>query len=389
MKKLWTGVMALTAMAGLMACDDSSSSSSFEIPTYGTETALPDSCSMEVAKVDTTYFACFENKWVEVKDSAIVEQFKKGLDEEKVKAKLEELEELLKPSTPAIPKSSDSKESDKEVQSSDSEEPESSDDDKEECTGRHCKDKSSSSKNSGSDNGSGNGGGSDSDPESSSAAEGGDTESSDSGSLVSYDDVAISASSSLLYGKSTTISVIPSDAVSQCVINVDNKDYEDQLPASYDCSFEITNNNTGTENITLTFTLDEFKLNGEGQISNGDKTKTIVLYYEGFNFGRNAAFEFLDKSLTWKGAASSGTIVFGDINEGISASQVVRAIENKGFTCETKISGSGKQQTTSAECSKVDSDNRIGYIVNVILDAGMLKPKLGDVQTRVTVVGKT
>ena len=389
MKKLWTGVMALTAMAGLMACDDSSSSSSFEIPTYGTEAALPDSCSMEVAKVDTTYFACFENKWVEIKDSAIVEQFKKGLDEEKVKAKLEELEDLLKQNTPAIPKSSDSKESDEEVQSSDSEEPESSDDDEEECTGRHCKDKSSSSKNSGSDNGSENGGGSDSDPESSSAAEGGDTESSDSGSLVSYDDVAISASSSLLYGKSTTISVIPSDAVSQCVINVDNKDYEDQLPASYDCSFEITNNNTGTENITLTFTLDEFKLNGEGQISNGDKTKTIVLYYEGFNFGRNAAFEFLDKSLTWKGAASSGTIVFGDINEGISASQVVRAIENKGFTCETKISGSGKQQTTSAECSKVDSDNRIGYIVNVILDAGMLKPKLGDVQTRVTVVGKT
>lgn len=417
MKKLYAGALALTAMAGLMACDDSSSSSSFEIPTYKSDSALPDSCQMEAAKVGDTYYACAENKWVEVTDSATIEKLKEGLDEEEVKAQVEELLASLSSNSS---KKDDSKSNDKSSASKDEgsevTDDSSSSEAEEECTGRHCNNNSSSSKKSsgGSDD---SGSGSDSDSPSStgssetessdsseaeSSNSGSDTESSnseessDSGeesssSLATYDDVAISASSSLLYGKSTTISVVPSGAVSQCVINVDNKDYEDQLPASYDCSFEITNNNTGVENITLTFTLDEFKLNGEGQISNGDKTKTIVLYYEGFNFGRNAAFEFLDNSLTWKGAANStsGTIVYGDINEGISASQVVRAIENKGFTCETKISGTGKQQTTSAECTKVDSDNRIGYFVNVIISAGGLKPKLGDVQTRVTIVGKT
>ena len=409
MKKLYAGALALTAMAGLMACDDSSSSSSFEIPTYKTDSALPDSCQMEAAKVGDTYYACAENKWVEVTDSATIEKLKEGLDEEEVTAQVEELLATLSSSSSqkddsnSNDKSSASKDEGSEV-TDDS----SSSEAEEECTGRHCNNNSSSSKKS-SGGSSNSGSGSDSDSPSStgsneteSSNSGSDTESSnseessDSGeesssSLATYDDVAISASSSLLYGKSTTISVVPSGAVSQCVIKVDNKDYENLLPASYDCSFEITNNNTGIENITLTFTLDEFKLNGEDQISNGDKKKTIVLYYEGFNFGRNAAFEFLDNSLTWKGAASStsGTIVFGDINEGTSASQVVLAIENKGFTCETKISGSGKQQIKSAECKKVDSDNRIGYIINVIISAGGLMPKLGDVQTRVTIVGKT
>lgn len=154
MKKiLWAGA-GLVAGVCMFACGDSSSSTSFEIPTYRNEAALPDSCSMEVAKVDTAYFACFENKWVEVKDSAIVEQLKEGLDEEEVKAKLEELEELLKadtPATPAKPKSSSSEETDEDVESSDSEEPESSDSEEEECTGRHCK---------GDDSGSGSGSGS-------------------------------------------------------------------------------------------------------------------------------------------------------------------------------------------------------------------------------------
>ena len=138
MKKiLWAGA-GLVAGVCMFACGDSSSSTSFEIPSYKNEAALPDSCSMEVAKVDTAYFACFENKWVEVKDSAIVEQLKEGLDEEEVKAKLEELEELLKADTPAKPKSSSSEETDEDVESSDSEEPESSDSEEEECTGRHC-----------------------------------------------------------------------------------------------------------------------------------------------------------------------------------------------------------------------------------------------------------
>ena len=158
MKKiLWAGT-GLVAGICMFACGDSSSSTSFEIPTYRNEAALPDSCSMEVAKVDTAYFACFENKWVEVKDSAIVEQLKEGLDEEEVKAKLEELEELLKADTPAKPKSSSSEETDEDVESSDSEEPESSDSEEEECTGRHCKgDDSGSGSESGSGSGSGSG----------------------------------------------------------------------------------------------------------------------------------------------------------------------------------------------------------------------------------------
>ncbi len=157
MKKiLWAGA-SLVAGVCMFACGDSSSSTSFEIPSYKNESALPDSCSMEVAKVDTAYFACFENKWVEVKDSAIVEQLKEGLDEEEVKAKLEELEELLKadtPATPAKPKSSSSEKTDEDVESSDSEEPESSDSEEEECTGRHCKgDDSGSGKSSSSTGG--------------------------------------------------------------------------------------------------------------------------------------------------------------------------------------------------------------------------------------------
>ena len=93
-KLLWTSAMALTAVACLTACDETSSSS-YEIPSYNSDTALPDTCSMEVAKVDTSYFACFENKWVEVTDSATVEQLKEGLDEDEIKAKIEELQSLL------------------------------------------------------------------------------------------------------------------------------------------------------------------------------------------------------------------------------------------------------------------------------------------------------
>ena len=158
MKKiLWAGA-GLVAGICMFACGDSSSSTSFEIPSYKNESALPDSCSMEVAKVDTAYFACFENKWVEVTDSAIVEQLKEGLDEEEIKAKLEELEELLKADVPAKPKSSSSEKTDEDVESSDSEEPESSDSEEEECTGRHCKgDDSGSSSESGSGSGSGSG----------------------------------------------------------------------------------------------------------------------------------------------------------------------------------------------------------------------------------------
>ena len=92
---LWTSALSLTIAACFTACSDSSSDSSYEIPSYKNEADLPDSCNMEIAKVDTAYYACFENKWVAVTDSAAVEQFKEGLDEKEIKAKLEELENLL------------------------------------------------------------------------------------------------------------------------------------------------------------------------------------------------------------------------------------------------------------------------------------------------------
>ena len=158
-KLLWTSAIALTAAACMTACDDSSSGASNSIPEFKTEAALPDTCEMEVAKAGDTYFACFENKWIEVTDSATVEQFKEGLDEDEVKAKLEELEDLLKPATPAKPKSSSSKNTDEDVDSSDSDEPESSSSE-EECTGRRCGNdgKSSSSKKSSGGSGSGDSG---------------------------------------------------------------------------------------------------------------------------------------------------------------------------------------------------------------------------------------
>ena len=179
-KLLWTSAMALTAAACMTACDDSSSGASNSIPEFKTEAALPDTCEMEVAKAGDTYFACFENKWIEVTDSATVEQLKEGLDEDEVKAKLEELEDLLKPTTPAKPKSSSSKKTDEDVDSSDSDEPESSA--SEECTGRRCNtdSKSSSSKKSSGGSGSGEGGEGGSSPSSSTSGSSATSESASS-----------------------------------------------------------------------------------------------------------------------------------------------------------------------------------------------------------------
>lgn len=138
MKKiLWTSAMALAAVACLTACDDTSSSS-YEIPSYKSETALPDTCEMEVAKVDTAYFACFENNWVEVTDSATLEKIKEGLDEEDLKKQIEKLEETIEDAegTTDKPKASaDKGGSDPESSASG-----------EECADHRCKEKSSSSK---------------------------------------------------------------------------------------------------------------------------------------------------------------------------------------------------------------------------------------------------
>ena len=119
-KLLWTSVMALAAVACLTACDDSSSSS-YEIPTYKSDTMLPDTCSMEVAKVDTAYYVCFENKWVQVTDSATIEQLKEGLDEEEIKAKLEELRSLLVKPAGNTPKPTSSSAAQRKVENSDNE----------------------------------------------------------------------------------------------------------------------------------------------------------------------------------------------------------------------------------------------------------------------------
>ncbi len=152
-KLLWTSAMALTAVACLTACDDSSSSSSNEIPTYKTEAALPDTCEMEVAKAGDAYFACFENKWVEVSDSATIEKIKEGLDGDDLKEELEDM--MAKLSSSSKKPSSSSK---KVESSDDSAEPESSSSE-EECTGRRCKtgDSSSSKKSGGGNGGSGSG----------------------------------------------------------------------------------------------------------------------------------------------------------------------------------------------------------------------------------------
>ena len=80
--------------ACLTACGDSSSSSSYDIPSYKSAKDLPGSCAMEVAQVDTAYYACFENKWVAVTDSATIKQLKDDLDEKEIKKMLEELEDL-------------------------------------------------------------------------------------------------------------------------------------------------------------------------------------------------------------------------------------------------------------------------------------------------------
>ena len=145
---LWTQAIALIAMACLTACGESSSASGLSIAEFKTESALPDTCSMEIAKVDTTYFACQENKWIEVTDSATIEKIKDGIEEDELKEALEDMLENV-PAPTKKPSSSSKK-----VESSDNEEPESSASE-EVCTGRRCG-SSSSKKSDSSSPGSGN-----------------------------------------------------------------------------------------------------------------------------------------------------------------------------------------------------------------------------------------
>ena len=176
-KLLWLSTISLAAVACLTACDDSSSEASNSVPEYKTEAALPDTCQMEVAKAGDTYFACFENKWVEVTDSVTIEQLKEGLDEKKLKEKLEELEDALsKLSSSSVKPSSTSEK----PESAESKEPEPSSSE-EKCTGRRCGDSSSSVAES-SDSSTGSSGDATESSESSTGSSSDATESSDSNS---------------------------------------------------------------------------------------------------------------------------------------------------------------------------------------------------------------
>lgn len=358
---------------------------------------------MEAAKVGDTYYACAENKWVEVTDSVTIEKLKEGLDEDEVKAQVEELLATLSSNSSKKDDKSDAKSSASKDEGSEVTDDSSSSEAEEECTGRRCGDSSSSSKkSSGGSSNSGSGSGSDS-PSSTGSSEtessdsGSDTESSNSeessSSLATFNDVTISVASSLLYGKTTTISVLPADAVSGCVIQVDNKDYEDLLPVGYDCSFEITNDNTGTENVTLTFWMDSFYLYGEEHFDNKSRAKTIIFYHEGYNFGRYQPFKFLDNYLTWTGSrTTTPTIVYGEFKDGVTAAATRAAVTDEGYVCATETSGTGKTQTTIAICTKtIDTESlEVTLTISIIMkQSSTLLSTYGDVQTSYVTKTKT
>ena len=125
MKKylIWASA-ALTAMVCMTACGESSGDADISIPEYVSEAGLPDSCDMQVAKVYEDFYACYQNKWIEVTDSAIIEKIKEGIDEDELKENLEDLIAKFSSSS-AKPASSSSEDDDSE----DSEENVDSDDD--------------------------------------------------------------------------------------------------------------------------------------------------------------------------------------------------------------------------------------------------------------------
>ena len=426
MKKiLWAGA-ALVVGAFMVACDDSSSSSSFEIPTYKNESALPDSCSMEVAKVDTAYFACFENKWVEVTDSATVEQLKEGLDEEEVKAKLEELEELLKadtPATPAKPKSSSSEKTDEDVESSDSEEPESSDSEEEECTGRHCK---------GDDSGSGSGSGSGKSSSSTGGSTGEEVKCVENGFKPLEDYVTWTSSNEgnrVFYGKKALVKKCAGDAKGdvtalknnlqhdtryQCFAVTSLTDEGEELYGSLSMVFEvdvkvgdfvcegifsetvyaITLLKTETASskfyaasAEMSGSTDEGSSASEGEgssasedddSSSSEDVESSASVEESSSSevesssgctdpapnttGRPDAVSFLDDYLNW---GSSGTNVTGTFKCGVESAQVVTAVTGEGYGCKNVTVGSGKQEQDWSECTKIVGSNT--YTIGVFI----------------------
>ena len=175
---------ALTAMVCMTACDETTfvSYPDSDFPEYLTESSLPDSCKMEVVKVRYDYYACIENAWVEITDSATIKEFQENPDKAKIKEKLKEIESQLKQSSSSkkVSSSSSSKKTKEDVESSDSEEGgEKYNEEDDVCTGRHCDDGNSSSskkKSNSSDSEEGNSSGS------GEGGEGGEENSSDSSS---------------------------------------------------------------------------------------------------------------------------------------------------------------------------------------------------------------
>ena len=353
-KYFFAASAALTALACLTACDDSSSGASNSIPTYKTESALPDTCEMEVAKAGDAYFACFENKWIEVTDSATVEKIKEGLDEEDLKEELEDMMSKL---------SSDSKKpssSSKKVESSDDNEEPDSSSSEEECTGRRCGgDNSSSSKKSSGGN-SGNGG--------SGSGVGGGEGGEETGSKCGdktydpktqycKDDVVKTIEFSVTSGKSyvliegtystTTVSIADAAA---CSIDYDNKDYV-KVEEDESCTWTVTNTNLGKNTGIVTIYLKSVDF-GDGEVAPSSVKK--IIFAHGSNYGRADAFAFLDDYVTWYSyrETSTATTTIAETKYSDGCSELISEVETEldDFECKTETGSSGKSTTT---CKKI------------------------------------
>ena len=179
---------ALTAMVCMTACGESSGDADISIPEYVSEAGLPDSCDMQVAKVYEDFYACYQNKWIEVTDSAIIEKIKEGIDEDELKETLEDLIAKFSSSSAKSASSSseddDSEDSEENVDSDDDESTDGDDDSDTSEGGSSASEEGSSASEGGS---SASEGGSSASEGGSSASEGDSSESgsSDSGSSAS------------------------------------------------------------------------------------------------------------------------------------------------------------------------------------------------------------
>ena len=436
---LWTSALALTAAVCITACGDSSSDSSYEIPNYKDATVLPDSCTLEVAQVDTAYYACFENKWVEVTDSATIEMLKEGLDEEEIKAKLEELEDLLaKSSSSKKPTSSsataeepdDSGDDDNGSDSDDSGDSGSGDvkegsgasgdsDDDEEEEEKEKEKKSSSS--AASEDTKEKCGDQTYDPATQYCADGttpkdlskcGDAEKKSlynpethycsSKGAVTKKIACGEAEDAPLYDPETeyckdgnvklimfsassknnfivingSMTVSIADATT-CTIDYDNKDYVGVTDGE-NCSWTFTNINTGTNTKIVTIYLNSVDY-GSGAITPRSVKKMIAVL--GSNYGRADEFAFLDDYVTWyshkETTISQTTIARTNYSNGCDKLILAVETELSDYECTTD------KTKTTCQISKESGDlHKIYTIVFSTDKAGYCEPmtsvKLGE-----------